>query len=86
MGYAGNKAPAIDIFRMNFEADVARIDAGAPQLNATSTDYAGFRRRNGKLLLYTGVSDPIFSVADLVRYYDSIPTRKPFRDCFWCRG
>ena len=82
----GNKPPAIDIFRMNFETDVARIDAGAPQLNATSTDYAGFRRRNGKLLLYNGVSDPIFSAADLARYYDSIPDAKAFSRLFLVPG
>jgi pimeloyl-ACP methyl ester carboxylesterase len=82
----GNKAPPIDIFRMNFEADVARIDAGTPQLNATSTDYTGFRHHNGKLILYSGVSDPIFSAADLVRYYDSVPDAKAFSRLFLVPG
>jgi pimeloyl-ACP methyl ester carboxylesterase len=82
----GNQAPAIDIFRMNFESDVARIDAGARSLNATSIDYAGFRRRNGKLLLYSGVSDPIFSAADLVRYYESVPDSKEFSRLFLVPG
>jgi pimeloyl-ACP methyl ester carboxylesterase len=81
-----NKSPSIDIFSMNFETDVARIDDGAPQLNATSTDYAGFRRHQGKLLLYSGVSDPIFSAADLVRYYDSIPDAKAFSRLFLVPG
>ncbi len=37
-----------------------------------STNYSGFKRRGGKLLLYVGVSDPVFSANDLVRYFREI--------------
>jgi hypothetical protein len=68
----GNKPPRIDIMHFDFDADTQRLDVVSPQLNATSVDYAGFKRRGGKLLLYTGVSDPIFSAADLTRYYSTV--------------
>lgn len=68
----GNKPPPIDIMHFDFDGDTRRLDAISPQLNATSVDYEGFKRRGAKLLLYTGVSDPIFSAADLTRYYSAV--------------
>ena len=68
----GNKPPPIDIMHFDFDGDTPRLDAISPQLNATSVDYAGFKKRGAKLLLYTGVSDPIFSAADLTRYYSAV--------------
>ncbi len=64
--------PPIDIFKFNFDSDPARIDKAAAEINATSTDWSGFRKHGGKLLLYTGVSDPVFSAVDLIRYYKEI--------------
>ncbi len=64
--------PKIDIFKFNFDIDAARIDKAAAEINATSTDWSGFRKHGGKLLLYTGVSDPVFSAIDLIRYYKQI--------------
>ena len=64
--------PPIDIFKFNFDTDPARIDKAAAEINATSTDWSGFRKHGGKLLLYTGVSDPVFSAVDLIRYYKEI--------------
>jgi feruloyl esterase len=68
----GLKPPPIDIFKFDFDADPRRIDAVAPLLNAESTDYRGLRARHGKLLMYIGVSDPIFSARDLVRYFKEV--------------
>ena len=52
--------------------DFARVDKASEQINATSTDWSGFRKHHGKLLLYTGMSDPVFSPLDLIRYYHQI--------------
>ena len=72
MALAGEKPP-IDIFHFNFDTDSARINkAAAATLNAASTDLSGFRKRGGKLLLYTGMSDPVFSANDLISYYKEI--------------
>jgi feruloyl esterase len=66
------KPPAIDIFKVNFDTDPPRIDKASGDINATATDWSGFRTRGNKLLLYTGVSDPVFSALDLIRYYRQI--------------
>jgi hypothetical protein len=64
--------PPINIFTFNFETDPARIDKAGGEINATATDWSGFRKRKARLLLYTGMSDPVFSAIDLVRYYQQI--------------
>lgn len=66
------EAPPIDLFRFDFDADSKRLGKTSAQLDATSTDYTGFRGRHGKLLLYTGMSDPVFSANDLIRYFQAI--------------
>ena len=68
----GGVPPPIDIFHFNFETDPGRIDKAASEINATSTDGSAFRQRKAKLLLYTGMSDPVFSATDLIRYYQQI--------------
>lgn len=62
-------SPPIDVFTFNFDKDPARVDKASQEINATSTDWTGFRKHQGKLLLYTGMSDPVFSPLDLTRYY-----------------
>jgi feruloyl esterase len=64
--------PRIDIFKFNFDSDPVRIEKASADINATSTDWTGFRKRKGKLILYTGMSDPVFSGHDLVRFYRQI--------------
>ena len=64
--------PPIDIFKFNFDTDPARIDKASEEINATSTDWSAFRKKKGKLLLYTGMSDPVFSALDLIRYYQQL--------------
>ncbi len=64
--------PPIDIYHFDFDADSMRIDKAAAALNAESTDLSAFRSHGGKLILYTGMSDPIFSANDLIRYYQDI--------------
>ena len=65
--------PPVDIFHFDFDAIPAHIAKAATEINATSTDYTRYRARHGKLILYTGVSDPVFSPLDLIRYYKQIP-------------
>jgi Tannase and feruloyl esterase len=65
----GNRPPAIDLWRFNFDADPVRIARVAKALDAVATDYAALRRRHGKLLIYAGLADPVFSANDLIAYY-----------------
>ena len=72
MALAG-KAPPIDILRFDFDQDAIRLNkAAASSLNSDSPDMSAFRKRGGKLILYTGLSDPVFSANDLMRYYNDI--------------
>jgi feruloyl esterase len=43
-------------------------------IRAGSTDLAGFRKRNGKLLIAHGVSDPIFSINDTIAWWNDLNT------------
>lgn len=71
----GGRPPAIDLWRFNFESDPARIARVARDLDALSTDYTALRKRHGKLLMYAGMADPVFSANDLVAYYRRVMDR-----------
>jgi feruloyl esterase len=66
--------PGFDPLAFDFDSDPARVFAGAPTIDATSTDLAAFRRRRGKLILYNGLSDAVFSSHDLIAYYERLAT------------
>jgi len=65
------------IFSYNFDTDAPKIFArtrdyplSAMQFMAAgSTDLNAFRRRGGKLIIYSSVNDGIFSGADIVNWY-----------------
>ena len=63
------EAPIKDAFSFDFDKDPQRISKSANLINADSTDLGSFRQRGGKLILYTGMSDPVFSANDLISYY-----------------
>ena len=67
--------PPVDIFKFNFDTDPVRMEKSSEEINATSADLSGFRKRGGKLLLFNGMSDPVFSSHDLTRYYKEIAAR-----------
>jgi feruloyl esterase len=37
-----------------------------------STDYSAFKARGGKLIMYTGLADPVVSPFDTITYYESV--------------
>ena len=72
MAFAG-RPPPIDIFHFDFDADATRLNqAAAASLNADAANLSAFRAHGGKLILYTGMSDPVFSANDLIHYYHDI--------------
>ena len=76
MALAGKK-PTVDIFHFDFDSDATRLNkAAAASLNSNATNLSAFRNRGGKLILYTGMSDPVFSANDLIRYYKDLTRAK----------
>ncbi len=63
------ETPLKNAFSFDFDKDPQRIEKSANLINADATDLSSFRKRGGKLILYTGMSDPVFSANDLIRYY-----------------
>jgi feruloyl esterase len=64
----------------DFDRDAPKIFATAGEydqssvefMGATSTDLAAFRRRGGKLIVYHGASDGVFSANDTIRWYEEL--------------
>jgi feruloyl esterase len=56
----------------DWDKDVATVNAKYPFLNAMSTDYAAFKQRGGKLIMNTGLADPVVPPLDTIEYYDSV--------------
>ena len=66
------KNPNWDPRAFDWDKDVATVDAAFPMLNAISTDYTAFNARGGKLIMYTGLADPVVSPLDTIEYYERV--------------
>jgi feruloyl esterase len=64
--------PAWDPRSFDWDADVALVNARYPFLSAMSTDYSAFKSRGGRLIMYTGLADPVTSPLDTIAYYESV--------------
>jgi feruloyl esterase len=64
--------PSFNPFAFNPDTDPAKWSAFGSVGSAMSTDLSAFKVRGGKLLMYTGNSDPLVSSKDLARYYQSL--------------
>lgn len=53
----------------NLDTDPARTVEFGKVFNAVSTDLSGFKARGGKLILFHGNSDPVFSAKDTISYF-----------------
>jgi feruloyl esterase len=56
----------------DWDKDVATVNAKYPFLNALATDFSAFKSRGGKLIMYTGLADPVVSPFDTIAYYESV--------------
>ena len=64
--------PGFSAFAFNPDTDPAKFVEFGKLANATSTDLSAYKGRGGKLLMYTGNSDPLVSAKDLVRYQQAL--------------
>jgi hypothetical protein len=46
-------------------------------LDATSTDYSGFKKRNGKMIIYHGWNDPALSALATIEHYEAVSAADP---------
>ena len=79
---AGNPPALIQsLLDYNFDVDAPKINTTDAQFKESAlqfmtppnaTDLSAFRARGGKLIVYHGSSDPVFSVNDTIRWYDGL--------------
>lgn len=56
----------------NFDTDPAKQKLSEALNNAVSTNYNELKSHNGKLILYHGMADPVFSAYDTINYYNKV--------------
>jgi feruloyl esterase len=64
------QVPSLNLEHVDFDRISAQVDDTYKINDATSTDLSTFAAHGGKLLLYEGLSDPVFSASDLIEYYE----------------
>ena len=64
--------PQLSTFDFNFDRDVAKTNQIGALNDATSTDLSTFQARGGKMIVFEGVSDPVFSAVDLRDWYKQL--------------
>jgi len=77
---ASGGAPLAHLLGIDFDRDAAKLTAETPVyttpvldfMKANSTDLSGFRKRNGKLIIVQGVSDPVFSINDTINWWNQV--------------
>lgn len=67
--------PAFHYLDFDFDLDYPRLAEQAALLNTTSAAVDAFALRGGKMLLAHGVSDPVFSANDTIRYVEDLRAR-----------
>lgn len=61
--------PGFDVLKFDFDRDVAKVRQTAAINDADATFLTTFAARGGKLIVFQGVSDPVFSAHDIRDWY-----------------
>ncbi|MBA03148.1 MAG: hypothetical protein CMQ36_03830 [Gammaproteobacteria bacterium] len=61
----------------NWKKDVAQVSA---MLDATNTDLSQFKKRNGRIIFWTGWSDHLITALGTIEYYDKLTAADPDAD------
>jgi feruloyl esterase len=64
--------PNWDWHTIDWDRDLAYAEQKLPFMSAVERDLSAFRKRGGKLLMYTGWADPVVPPQDTVAYYDAV--------------
>jgi Tannase and feruloyl esterase len=86
----GGDSASLEQFLLDFDfdRDAPKIDATSPEFPESAMELmtppdsdnpmlAGLERSGGKLLVYHGVSDPVFSFLDTVKWYEALIENNP---------
>lgn len=60
---------AFDPSKFDFDRDPARVAETSASNDPVATQLSTFSGRGGKLLIYQGMADPVFSASDILAYY-----------------
>lgn len=60
----------LDTAHLDYDKTGAEVEQTHAINDPTSTDYGTFSARGGRVIIYEGTSDPVFSADDLIHYYD----------------
>lgn len=66
--------PTFDALKFNFDTDVIKTAEIAGIHDADETDLGYFQAKGGKMIIFEGVSDPVFSAHDLRDWYNQLNT------------
>jgi hypothetical protein len=61
--------PDLDLAHIDFDKITAEVEETHAIDDPTSTDLGTFAQRGGRLIIFQGVSDPVFSANDIMDYY-----------------
>lgn len=61
-----------DMLSFNFDKDPSRLSQTGALNDAISTYMSTFKARGGKIVIYQGLSDPVFSANDIMRWYTDV--------------
>jgi feruloyl esterase len=64
--------PNWDFRTIDYDRDLAYAEQKLPFMSAVEKDLSPFRKRGGKLVMYTGWADPVVPPQDTVAYYDAV--------------
>ncbi len=64
--------PNWDYRTVDLDRDLAYAEQKLPFMAAVDKDLTPFRKRGGRLLMYTGSADPVVPAPDTVAYYDAV--------------
>jgi feruloyl esterase len=77
---ASGAGPVHYLMSVDFDKDAAKLDAKSGEytepvsafMMASSTDLTAFKAHSGKLVIVHGVSDPVFSIQDTIRWWNDV--------------
>ena len=69
--------PNFDLMKFDFDKDTPRVYQTGAINDAISTDLSTFNANGSKLIVVTGVSDPVFSAKDQVAWFNELQKDTP---------